>query len=172
MIGAEANRRNGVARGRGGWARGPRCRVKGRCRSRRERSNSDRKFLYGVQCAAHSQLEARNRLVFANRARPTSRRATRAVELRWYFEGRALSQFSATFPRFPFRDFHVYRAAGHAKLRRDRLRIGGPFWSRFRLCVWIIGYADAFSALVVKSIAMKRVLFSNVNVYDLIFRIT
>jgi len=35
-------------------------------------SDSDRKFLYAVHCAAHLLLEPRNRLVFANRARPTS----------------------------------------------------------------------------------------------------
>lgn len=53
-------------------------RERGGRQKEREQSNSNRKFLYGVQCAAHSQLEARNRLVFANRARPTSRRASRA----------------------------------------------------------------------------------------------
>lgn len=70
MIGAEVNRRDGR---REGERNGQGSRVEGHCRSRRERSNSNRKFLYGVQRAAHSQLGARNRLVFANRARPTSR---------------------------------------------------------------------------------------------------
>lgn len=85
MIGAEVNRRDG-------WRESERNeqepRVEGHCRSRRERSNSDRKFLYGVQRAAHSQLGARNRLVFANRARPTSRAEHPAP--RRYFEGRVV----------------------------------------------------------------------------------
>lgn len=69
MIGAEVNRWDGWrdeegltrrAHGeRGGEQRGLRCRWKVAA-DLGEQSNSDRKFLYGVRRAAHSQLEARN----------------------------------------------------------------------------------------------------------------
>lgn len=84
----------GRGRPAGGEQRGLRCRWKVAA-DLGEQSNSDRKFLYGVRLAAHSQLEARNRLVFANRARLTPSTPRAAGR---YLEGRALSQFSATLP--------------------------------------------------------------------------
>jgi len=66
MIEAETNLRVGLVGARGREGRWQKSKVEGRSQI------SDRKFLYAVHCAAHLLLEARNRLVFANRARPTS----------------------------------------------------------------------------------------------------
>lgn len=162
MIGAEANRRNGwceeEAEEDGQGAQGVGWKV---AADLGERSNSDRKFLYGVQCAAHSQLEARNRLVFANRARPTSRRATRAGELQWYVLRRARC------PNSPlrFRDFRfgisMFTAPPDTQSSVETALFGS--WVRrmhlyYRLCRYC-----PFSQLWVLSI-LQCVLFCNIDV--------